>query len=90
MFGYGNSWDYLGIIIVVLFGTIIIFLVCRELICWYWKLNRIVSLLEEQNMLLSRLMRNNIKNTILNNSPSITEDTRNNDQREEELPELIA
>jgi len=25
---------------------IIIFIVCRELVCWYWKLNRIVELLE--------------------------------------------
>jgi hypothetical protein len=32
----------LGIIAV----SFIIFLVCRELWCWYWKINRIVELLE--------------------------------------------
>jgi hypothetical protein len=26
---------------------IIVFFICRELVCWYWKLNRIVYLLEK-------------------------------------------
>jgi hypothetical protein len=30
----------------------VIFLIARELVCWYWKINRIVSLLEENNRLL--------------------------------------
>lgn len=34
------------IILVVLFC---IFLVCRELNCWYWKINRRIEQLEEQN-----------------------------------------
>jgi hypothetical protein len=30
----------------------VIFLIARELMCWYWKINRVVSLLEENNRLL--------------------------------------
>ena len=43
-----------GIIIGVIIGSLIIFLVCRELICWYYKINRIVGLMEEQNVLLKQ------------------------------------
>ena len=31
----------------ILIITILIFLIFRELVCWYWKLNRIVSALED-------------------------------------------
>lgn len=31
---------------------LLIIIFCRELFCWYWKLNRIIELLEEQNRLL--------------------------------------
>ena len=44
----------IGIIIGILAGIIIIFLICRELVCWYWKINKIVSLMEEQNNLLKQ------------------------------------
>jgi TctA family transporter len=52
MYGYENVW---GIIIGVIIGIIVLFLICRELICWYWKINRIVALMEEQNALLKEL-----------------------------------
>lgn len=32
-----------------------IFLVCREIVCWYWKINRAMELLERQNVLLERI-----------------------------------
>ena len=34
--------------------TLIVFLICREIICWYWKINKIVELLERQNELLEK------------------------------------
>ncbi len=34
-------------IITVLCISILVFIICRELVCWYWKLNRIVELLEQ-------------------------------------------
>ena len=33
--------------IITLLILFVIFLVCREIACWYWKLNEIVSLLKE-------------------------------------------
>jgi len=37
--------NLIGILVV----CFIIFMICREIVCWYWKLNRIVSLLESIN-----------------------------------------
>jgi hypothetical protein len=34
-------------LITVLVIALIIFLVCRELVCWYFKINKTVELLEE-------------------------------------------
>ncbi len=34
-------------LITVLCISILVFIICRELVCWYWKLNRIVELLEQ-------------------------------------------
>lgn len=42
------------IVSVVIF--IIVFLICREFICWYYKINKIVVLMEEQNGLLRKLL----------------------------------
>jgi hypothetical protein len=55
MYNYGDSGNYWGILIGILVGTVIVFLVLREVWCWYWKLNKIVSLLEGQNQLLALL-----------------------------------
>jgi hypothetical protein len=35
-----------GITITYILIVLIVFLICRELVCWYWKLNKIVTLLE--------------------------------------------
>ena len=47
---YGN--DLTGVIIGIIIGVIVVFLICRELMCWYYKINKIVSLLENQVFLL--------------------------------------
>jgi hypothetical protein len=44
-----------GIIILVIIGIIIVFLICREIVCWYWKINTLVELMTEQNRLLSEI-----------------------------------
>ena len=41
-----EGWGYAILAFVV---VIIVFLICRELVCWYWKINRIVELLEGLN-----------------------------------------
>jgi len=48
--------DLTGIIIITIIGVIIIFLICRELVCWYWKINKMVELINEQNLLMKQLI----------------------------------
>jgi hypothetical protein len=45
-----------GIIIGALIGAVVIFLITRELWCWYWKINKGIKLLEDQNKLLKQLL----------------------------------
>ena len=45
------GWVILSVVVVV-----IAFFLCRELFCWYFKINNIVSLLETQNNLLERIV----------------------------------
>lgn len=35
-----------SIVLMTLLISLVVFLIARELICWYWKINHIVSLLE--------------------------------------------
>lgn len=44
-----KTMDYLATLIVFLLILLGVFLLCRELNCWYWKINRRIELLEEQN-----------------------------------------
>ena len=38
--------DFIGAMLLTVFVSLIVFLILRELMCWYWKINKIVSLLE--------------------------------------------
>ena len=67
----GGSGKLVGIIIGVIAGVVILFLVCRELICWYYKINRLVELMEQQNYLLNSL-NNKIASSSSSNNNSIT------------------
>ncbi len=42
----GND-DAAGIVVGIVIGSIILFLICRELICWYYKINEHSRLLED-------------------------------------------
>jgi len=48
--------DLTGIIIGIIIGIIALFFICRELMCWYYKINKIISLLEDQYRLLKTQM----------------------------------
>ena len=48
--------NFVGMAIGTLVGVIIVFLICREIVCWYWKINKLVELIEEQNDLIKRQM----------------------------------
>lgn len=43
-----------GIIIITLVILFAIFMVMRELMCWYWKINEMISLLKDINEKLSK------------------------------------
>ena len=48
-----KSQEALIIFLVLLVAFVVLFLVFRELVCWYWKINRSVELLTEIRDLLS-------------------------------------
>lgn len=49
--------DGMGMVIAVyVLIAIILFLVLREVACWYWKINERKALMEEQNELLKELI----------------------------------
>lgn len=45
----------IGSVLIVLLICVIIFIVCRELICWYYKINKMVSNQEEIIRLLKKI-----------------------------------
>ena len=49
----GEVFIYLILGIVILFG---LFLLLRELNCWYWKINRRIELQERTNDLLNKIL----------------------------------
>ena len=47
-----NSGNALGLLAIVFVVLILFFLVCREIVCWYLKINRRIALLTEIRDLL--------------------------------------
>lgn len=41
-----SGMDWWTVFFCVIFGVVVVFILVREFMCWYWKLNRIVELLE--------------------------------------------
>ncbi|WP_428563977.1 MAG: hypothetical protein ACP59X_01400 [Solidesulfovibrio sp. DCME] len=52
---YGSFSGGLLSLLVTLLVLAVIFLVCREIVCWYWKINKAMELLERQTVLLERI-----------------------------------
>lgn len=50
-----SSFDGFGSVLMVLLICVIIFIVCRELPCWYYKINKMVSNQEEMIRLLKKM-----------------------------------
>jgi hypothetical protein len=51
--------EIIGGIVIGLVILIVVFLLCREIVCWYWKINISVKLMEEQNQLLRIIVSSN-------------------------------
>lgn len=49
-----DTQAFLNLMVVILV-SLVIFLVCREIVCWYFKMNEVVSLLKE----IKDVLRNN-------------------------------
>jgi len=56
---------------IVFLISLVIFLIIRQLVLWYWKINKIVSNQEEQKVLLERI----VKQLELINQPQIGSNT---------------
>ncbi len=52
-------------------STLAIFMIGREIVCWYWKLNRVVELLESIEKLLKSMNSKDLK--LLNKMDSLTQ-----------------
>ena len=44
--------DIIMYVVIAIIVLVLIFLLLKEVICWYWKINKRVSLMEETNHLL--------------------------------------
>ncbi len=42
----------LTVVVITLLIVFMIFIICRELTCWYWKINEMVDMMDKQNMLI--------------------------------------
>lgn len=74
-----SSSDGFGSVLMVLLICVIIFIVCRELLCWYYKINKMVSNQEEIIRLLKK---------IANESNTPTNNTKLGDEKKGVLKEL--
>ncbi len=76
--------DFAGYAIIVLIVLIALFLILREVNCWYWKINRRIELMEEQNKLLNQLLNNPSPNKT-NYSGNTNKTTTSNNNKSEEI-----
>ncbi|WP_300697498.1 hypothetical protein [uncultured Bacteroides sp.] len=67
----GSDYGYL--LFTLLIG-VLIFIVCRELLCWYWKINKMIANQDEIIRLLKKIADEN--NTPLNDN-KLREEKRN-------------
>jgi len=74
--------EYIGPIIISLIVLIVVFLICRELICWYFKINKRVELMEEQNELMKKMLSGG-------NSQASSSKTSLEDEEDEDFEENV-
>lgn len=60
---------------ILLFVGVVVFLVCRELLCWYWKINKSIANQEQMISLLQQLVNEN------KSSPTYDDNTTNNEAK---------
>lgn len=75
-----SSSSGFGSVLMILLICAIIFIACRELLCWYYKINKMVSNQEEIIRLLKK---------IANESNTPTNNTKLGDEKKGVLKELV-
>ena len=70
----------IGSVLIVLLICVIIFIICRELLCWYYKINKMVSNQEEIIRLLKKIANEN-------NAP--TNETKLGEQKKRIFKDLV-
>lgn len=79
-------------ILIVIAILAIIFLILREVMCWYWKINDRISLQKEQNLILKRILdelRNEPKTKKKTHTKKETNNYTSNSLDNEEADEVI-
>ena len=67
-FARGGVEDIIGSLLIVLIVVVVAFLICRELVCWYWKINETLSVLKE----IRDLLKHSSNLSDINSSQSLT------------------
>jgi hypothetical protein len=82
--------DFGQTVIVVIVGLIVFFLILREFWCWYWKINKRIVLLEEQNRLLSGINENlQLNMKISNKILDVLKDSSNNNLKNHLIDKMV-
>lgn len=50
-----SNSDFIWNLFIIVFVLVVVFLVCREIVCWYYKINKMVSNQEEIIRLLKKI-----------------------------------
>jgi hypothetical protein len=83
-----DTSEPITIVIIAIVVIIILFLLFREINCWYWKINERISLMEEQNSLLRKLLSgNNVQEEI---ETDIIEKTPIEEEVTYSAPEIVS
>lgn len=72
-------------LVVPLIIILVVFIICREIVCWYWKINEALSVLKEIRDLL-RKTSSSSSNTIINDKFNEESETRNKIVQVENAP----
>lgn len=62
-----GQFEFSWVIVVIILVVILILFITRELWCWYYKINKQCSLLEEQNALLNKLLNEQAQSNMMMN-----------------------
>ncbi len=72
-------------LLIIIFIQVIIFIIIRELIMWYWKINKRIQLQEKTISLLQQILDQNVINKVSSNGNSNNSSERDEISKAENL-----